>query len=132
MHKKIISFCSFFAGFLIFTSCDPGHIGNSYIHNQSSYELRLTYHSNSIDTSSLIQPDATVDFYQFGGIGAGVDFDCCPCEFETITLQPTDTSKHLLKAITNTANWTLTNENKKRFDNKSISCEFQVAQSDIQ
>jgi len=132
MQTMKISYLVLFTGILMLMSCDPGHSGNSYINTQSSYELRLNYNSHYSDTTMFIQPNSLVVFYRFGNIGAGNEYDCCPCEFQTITLQPTDTSKHLIKVITNTNNWIMINPNTKRFDNKDITCEFFITQSDIQ
>lgn len=134
MRTTIISYLTFLIGLMVFSSCDPGHIGNAYIDNQSATELKLVFNSNSphYDTTIFIQPETRVDFLRFGGLGAGNKFDCCLCEFNSIILLPTDTSKHLTKPITDKNNWVMTNPNDNRFQNKRISCEFIVTQSDIQ
>lgn len=116
---------------LTLTGCDPGHNGKSFIRNESSYTLQLKFKNDLKDTLILIQPNTFVDFYKFGGLGSGRDYDCCPCEFATISLQPTDTSKIMTKNITDQNNWTMTNPNKRRNSNKEIDCEFTVSQSDI-
>jgi len=133
-NTLLITCLALLIGLSILSSCDPAHNGNSYINNQSTFELRLDFKSYSPlhDTTILIQPNTTLNFFKLGGLGAGKDYDCCPCDFETITLQPTDTSKSMIKNINDQNNWILTNPNKRKYSNKEIDCEFVVTQSDIQ
>jgi hypothetical protein len=117
---------------IVFNSCDPAHNGTSYIRNESSYALLLKFNNYDRDSTLLIQPHSLVDFYNLGGLGAGKGYNCCPCDFKTISLQPTDTTKRMIKNITDSDQWILTNPNRNRFQNKEIECEFSVTQSDIQ
>lgn len=117
---------------ILFYSCDPGHGGKTILNNQTSYFLELKFNSNRIDTSMIIQPFSTVEMYDFGGLGAGRDYHCCPCEFKEISLKVKDSIKTITKLITNTNNWLMINDNTKRFSNKEISCTFLLEQKDIQ
>lgn len=121
---------------LVWESCDPGHNGKSYIVNHSTYTLQLKLKSshnlsNSDDSIFLIPPNTSLEFFKFGGLGAGKDYECCTCEFDRLTLQPTDTSKSMTKIITEKTNWEISNPNKRNYNNKEIHCEFSVDQSDI-
>lgn len=113
--------------FLSLTSCDPGYNGNFQINNQSSYELQMTYNPRNKDTTISIQPNSKIDFYHFRSLGYSDRLDCCVCEFLTITLHPSDTSKHLLKSISDTMSWTIAYPNKS-----NATCEFSVTEADIQ
>jgi hypothetical protein len=123
---------AFFSIFLLSSfGCDPGHVGKSFINNRSLFPLSLQYKSYYNDTVLLIQPNSLVEIFSFGGLGSGRDYDCCPCEFPTITLRPTDTSKTLVKSIADKSAWTLNNPNRRRFSNKVITCEFIIGDTDI-
>jgi hypothetical protein len=130
--KKSISFYLFLLAAFAFTGCDPGHLGKTFIRNESSQVLLFKYKTYSKDTTITIPAHSVVDVFHFGGLGAGKDYDCCACEFTEISLQPADTSLTIAKNIGDQGNWNVTNENKRRFSNKEITCEFKVAQSDIQ
>lgn len=134
MQTKIYAYLALLAGTLILSSCDPGHQGNAYLENRSAYELELKFstYGQQRDTTILIPANTKVDLYKFGGLGAGNNFDCCPCEFKSITLGPTDPAKSLIKNITASENWSLSNPNERRFQNKNISCAFIVTASDIE
>lgn len=116
------------------TSCDPGHSGNSQIHNNSSYALKLNFQKyyNGGDSSLVIPANSKISFNTFGGLGAGRDFDCCVCESGIKLLEPTDTSKQLMKDVYDSVNWVLINHNKRKFDSHDISCILVINPSDIQ
>lgn len=118
---------------LLITACDPGHLGDTYITNESSQVLELKYTKHGGKDSTIIIPAYSIrKVYHFGGLGAGRDYDCCPCEFAGLTLQPLDTNFTMTKNVMEQANWKMTNENKKKFsDHEDIKCEFTVTQSDI-
>lgn len=116
---------------LAFTACDPAHHGKAFIRNSSSYSLELKFDSIS-DIITIIEPDSYVQIFDFAGRGAGMNFSCCPCERANIILQPVDTTKHLVKEISDNQNWQLTNHNKRRLNGKEIKCVFEITPLDIQ
>jgi hypothetical protein len=117
---------------ILFCSCDPGHRGNSILNNQTSYSLDLKYKAGRVDTSITIQPNSTIEIFHFGGLGEGRDFNCCPCVFEVITLAVKDSVKTITKLVTNTENWLLINDNRRRYSSEEISCSFLLEQKDVQ
>jgi hypothetical protein len=130
-HKNRISLLTAWLVSLILFGCDPGHFGKSIVRNESPYKLELKYKTHYNDTSLIIQPNTSVDIYKFAGIGAGKGYDCCPCDFTTITLQVADTSKTLIKSINDRNSWVILNPNKRYFSSKAITCSFSITQSDI-
>jgi hypothetical protein len=80
-------------------SCDPVYFGKSYIRNDSSAALSLQYKSSLGDTTIVIPANSMVEIGQFSGMGPASDFTCCPCEFESISLVPVNTSLMLSKDI---------------------------------
>lgn len=116
----------------LMTSCDPGHFGKSIINNDTPYALELRYTTPLTDSTIIIQPSGSIDFYQFGGLGPANYYTTCGCEFITLDLQPADTSKTLIKQITNAENWELINKNNGRYGNKEIQCIFNVLPTDIE
>lgn len=117
---------------ILFYRCDPGHSGDTILHNQTAYSLNLSFKSGSTDTSMTIQPYSTTEIYRFGGLGSGSDYNCCPCEFKEITLVVADTSKSITKSVTDSANWLMLNPNEKRFSTEKIICNFLLEPKDIQ
>lgn len=129
MKKSIASFLLLA---VFFIGCDPGHVGKTFIRNESSQTLQLKYKTYNKDTAITILANSVVDVFHFGGLGAGKDYDCCACEFIELSLQPVDTSLTMTKNISDQSAWDVTNPNQKRFSNKEIKCEFKVTASDIQ
>ncbi len=128
-----ISVCIILIAILLLMSCDPGHSGNSYVRNESSYSLKLkykTYQKN--DTIIIIPPYTVLNILHFGGLGSGQDFDCCPCELPEISLSVSDSSKTIVKNIDEHKNWVLANPNHRRFENEEIICDFVIEDTDIQ
>lgn len=121
-----------FVAALLLTACDPGHSGETFVRNETAYPLRFHYVDHQHDTILAIPANSTVSVYNFGGIGAGSVYDCCPCEFLSVALQPDDSSKTVTKDIADAARWTLDNPNKSKFNNREIRCEFVVTTADIQ
>lgn len=117
---------------ILFCGCDPGYGGRTVLNNQTSYILELKYKTGPVDTSITVQPNNSVEVYHFGGMGAGRDYNCCPCEFREISLTVKDSSKTITKFITNTANWLMVNENTKKYSSKEINCSFVLEQKDVQ
>ncbi len=112
-------------------ACDPGHHGIATIDNATTYTLKLKYTQSGRDTTIFINPNTILNLGQFGGIGTGNGFHCCPCEWNQIQLEAVDTGKHITKAITDEANWGLNNPNHRNFSNKNITCEFILTANDI-
>ncbi|MEO8769899.1 MAG: hypothetical protein ABI402_07435 [Ferruginibacter sp.] len=112
--------------------CDPTFFGKTVINNETDVLLNVIYQTENKDSSLIIEPNSYTEIYHIGGLGSGKDYDCCNCEFLSITLKPTDTSKHLIKDISLSDNWNMTNENHHRFSSHEITCEFIVRPSDIQ
>lgn len=123
---------STFAILLICFSCDPGHFGKIVIQNETGYQLELKYTTNLKDTTINMQPKTSVNILNFGGLGAGQDYQCCICEFNEIAILPSDTTKTITKSISDAGNWKLINANEKRYSTKEIICEFVILESDIQ
>jgi hypothetical protein len=130
--KKSISFFLFLFLATFFIGCDPGHVGKTFIRNESSQTLHFKYKTYNKDTVIVIPAHSFVDVFHFGGIGSGKYYDCCACEFLEVSLQPADTTLTMTKNIMDQNSWKMTNPNKRRFSHKEIDCEFVVAQSDIQ
>lgn len=130
--KSKLLFATIFATLIILAGCDPGHFGKALIINDSSYTLALKYQTQVKDTSVVIQPNSQSDVFHFGGLGSGRDYVWCVYEFRTISLQPIDTSKYMIKTITDCNNWTTSNPNTRQLSNKEINCAFLVTQTDIQ
>ncbi|MFI5172312.1 MAG: hypothetical protein ACHQFW_07965 [Chitinophagales bacterium] len=115
-----------------FAACDPGHSGTSLIVNNSTYPISIYFATNRLDTTILIPALTSSSIYSFGGLGSGKDYDCCPCEYLTITAVPEDPFKNLIKSIEDPDNWELENPNKREFSSKPIECIFTIEESDIQ
>lgn len=117
---------------MVLTACDPGYFGETFVQNDTSDTLRLMYNANAFDTVVMdIAPNTTLAVREFGGVKAGKNFSCCPCEFMILDLQPTDSSKTLGKDINDPDQWILDNPNKSVFHNKEIRCTFTVTEADI-
>ena len=123
--------CTVLSAMLLLSACDRGHSGKAFIRNTSSFPLQLNFRAHSGNESLLVQPNTMVEILKFGGLGEAFKYDCCPCEYTEITLQPLDPAKHLAKEITVKDNWSISNPNTNWFTSKLITCEFTVNEGDI-
>jgi len=122
-------------GFLLLlglTACDPGHHGTASIDNQSSESLTLHYQTRYQDTTIIIPSKTKKAVLSFGGIGEGRIYPGALFEFKEIELYPADTSKSVVKNITDMENWEMVNRNKHRFSIKPIDCWFKLTDDDIE
>ncbi len=116
----------------LLSGCDPGHRGKTVLNNQTSYPIKLTYSTYFIkDTIILLNPFSVTEVFDFGGLGAGKDYNCCLCEFEKISLATVDTLKVISKSINDSKNWLISNGNKKRFSHQEITCSFLIEPQDV-
>lgn len=130
--KVFIELTGFVIFTLLFYGCDPGYGGKTILNNQTSYTLELKFKTGRIDTIITVQPLNSVEVYRFGGMGAGRDYKCCPCEFREISLTIKDSAKTIKKLITNSDNWLMVNDNKRKYSGKEIICSFLLETKDIQ
>jgi hypothetical protein len=104
----------FFTSIMALFSCDPGHHGEISIENKTSLAHRLTFNKYfglpKNDSTLIIAPYSITKIVNFGSLGEGRAFDCCPCEFTKLVLQA-DTAM----LINQKSNWLLINKNSKRF-----------------
>ncbi len=113
-------------------ACEPGHYGTTFVTNNTIYPLTVTFSTNRMDTVIPINAYETKQIYAFGGLGSGMDYDCCTCEFFTLLVTPDDPSLTILKSISDDNNWELFNPNERKFSSKEIQCTFTLNVEDIQ
>jgi hypothetical protein len=118
--------------------CDPAYSGKSSVKNNSSYPLELKYKINIaiwedsiVEKTILLPPDTMFAFTDFNGRGWAQYFKCCPCEFDSISIKPIDTTKLLTKDIVNEGNWQVFNPNKRGKYREEIECTFEITNADI-
>ncbi|MDX2285378.1 MAG: hypothetical protein NW241_14530 [Bacteroidia bacterium] len=117
---------------LLAAACDPGHFGTLWIRNESPHALTLAYSTRLRDSSLTIPPGAQLEVFAFGGLGAGAEYSCVPCEFTSVALQPADPALRLRKAVADPGQWLIDNPNTWRFSSKPIRGEFVVTKADVE
>ena len=131
-YKSNAAFISVVILLTFMTSCDPGKNGNLKIINDSDSTLTvITFDYGHTDsTTFIVEPNTDKTIKIMNGIGNQKTFDCCPCEFESLSVK-SSTGK-IKKDPKNKENWIIPNKSKqKKFGGEDLRCEFYVTQSDI-
>jgi hypothetical protein len=76
-----------------------------------------------IDSIMTIPPKKAISILKFGGIGPGIDVDCCDCYFSKIGVYQLDSNvqKKIVKK-----DWILINKNKNFLSHKFIECNYEI------
>jgi hypothetical protein len=117
---------------VLLNSCDPGLNGDLKVFNESDSPLTvMTSEFGSTDTAFItVNPNSNEVIMVLGGLGNQKTFDCCPCEFQGISIKTA--RGNIKKDPSNKDNWMIPNKSKqKKFGGEDIRCEFHVTKADI-
>ena len=115
-----------------FTNCDPGLRGDLKIYNETDQLLTAKYFdfSTSDTTFKDIHPRTFETIKVLGGLGDKSEFDCCPCQFQYISIQ--SSLGQIKKDVSNGNNWHIPNKGKlKKFGKEPVKCELHILQHDL-
>lgn len=115
-----------------FIGCSKRANAQSYIVNNSSEQLSLEYVKNDKKTAVIIEANTTYLTHFFEGNGATtLSGQCCICEFDSIVIAPSDTTKQLIRSITSEEDW---DKSSKDFGTKTaeVYCRFIITDNDIE
>lgn len=130
---KILKAIIWTSYFLTICSCDPKTYGSVIIDNSSTEKMRIVFTSNTpfIDSTIIINPNESRTLFEFDHWGHPKKYNCCPCEFKSITISPVDTNKRITKDIKEKSNWTIDKSHVKMWKYHHVDCHFELKQSDI-